>query len=105
MQQHHPELVLKQFYVYMLCSKSHGPLYIGVTSDLVKRVYEHKNDLVESFTQKYGVHRLVWYEVHESWESAFQREKQIKKWERAWKLKLIERDNPSWVDLYESIHG
>jgi putative endonuclease len=96
---------LKQFYVYILCSRRNGTLYTGVTSDLVKRVYEHKNDLVEGFTQKYGVHRLVWYEVHESWESAFQREKQIKKWERAWKLKLIERDNPSWADLYESICG
>jgi putative endonuclease len=66
-------------------------------------VYEHKNDLVEGFTQKYNVHHLVWYEVHESRESAFQREKQIKKWKRAWKLKLIERNNPYWDDLYESI--
>ena len=67
---------LKQFYVYILCSKRNGTLYAGVTSDLVKRVYEHKSDLVDSFTRKYNVHRLVWYEVHESWGSAFHREKQ-----------------------------
>jgi len=66
-------------------------------------VYEHENDSVKGFTQKYNVHRLVWYEVHESWESPFQREKQIKKWKRAWKLRLIEENNPSWDDLYESI--
>ena len=96
---------LKQFYVYILCSKQHGTLYIGVTSDLIKRVYEHKNDFVEGFTRKYHVHRLVWYEIHESWESAGQREKQIKKWKRAWKLNLIEKNNPSWDDLYESICG
>jgi putative endonuclease len=94
---------LKQFCVYILCSKRNGTLYTGVTSDLAKRVYEHKNDLVDGFTKKYNIHRLVWYEVHESWESAFQWEKQIKKWKRAWKLKLIERNNPSWDDLYESI--
>jgi putative endonuclease len=74
-----------------------------VTSDLVKRIYEHKNDLVDGFTRRYNVHRLVWYEVHESLESAFQREKQIKKWKRTWKLKLIERNNPSWDDLYARI--
>jgi len=74
-----------------------------VTSDLAKRVYEHKKNLVDGFTKKYDVHCLVWYEVHESWESVFQREKQIKKWKRAWKLRLIERSNPSWDDLYESI--
>ena len=96
---------LEQFYVYILCSKRNGTLYAGVTSNLVKRVYEHQNDLVDGFTRKYNVHRLVWYEVHESWESAFQREKQIKKWKRAWKLKLIELNNPSWDDLYESICG
>ncbi len=94
---------MKDFYVYILCSKRNGTLYTGVTSDLIKRVYEHKNDLVEGFTRKYYIHRLVWYEIHESCESAFEREKQIKKWKRAWKLKLIEKDNPSWNDLYESI--
>ncbi len=96
---------MKLFYVYMLCSKRNGTLYTGVTSDLVRRLWEHKNDLIKGFTQSYGVHRLVWYEVHESRESALEREKQIKKWERAWKLKLIERTNPSWADLYENICG
>ncbi len=94
---------LKQFYVYILCNKRNGTLYTGVTSDLVKRIYEHKNDLVKGFTQKYHVHHLVWYEVHESWESAIKREKQIKKWKRAWKIRLIETNNPFWEDLYEKI--
>jgi putative endonuclease len=94
---------MKQFYVYILCSKRNGTLYTGVTSDLVKRIYEHKNVLVEGFTNKYNVHRLVWYEVHESPESAITREKQIKKWKRAWKLKLIEKNNPEWKELYENI--
>ncbi|MEE8328459.1 MAG: GIY-YIG nuclease family protein [Thermodesulfovibrionia bacterium] len=78
-------------------------MYAGVTSDLIKRVYEHKHNMVEGFTLKYNIHHLVWYEVYESAESAFPREKQIKKWKRAWKLKLIEKDNPQWNDLYESI--
>jgi len=94
---------MKNFYVYILCSKRNGTLYTGVTSDLIKRVYEHKNDLVEGFTKKYNIHRLVWYEIHESAESAITREKKIKKWKRAWKLKLIEQNNPDWVDLYENI--
>ena len=85
----------------MLCSKRNGTLYTGVTSDLVKRIYEHKNNFVEGFTKKYNVHRLVWYEIHESAESAITREKQIKKWKRAWKLKLIEKNNSEWIDLYE----
>ena len=78
-------------------------MYTGVTSDLIKRVYEHKNNLGEGFTRKYNVHRLVWYEMHESAESAISREKQIKKWNRKWKLNLIERDNPDWLDLYEKL--
>ncbi len=94
---------MKRFYVYILCSKRNGTLYTGVTSDIVKRVYEHKNGLVEGFTKKYNVHHLVWYEIHESAESAIVREKQIKKWERAWKLKIIEKENPQWIDLYKSI--
>jgi putative endonuclease len=94
---------MKQFYVYILCSKRNGTLYTGVTSDLVKRVYEHKNNLVDGFTKKYNVHNLVWYEIHESAESAMTREKQIKKWKRKWKLKLIEQKNPEWIDLYETI--
>ncbi len=94
---------MKKFYVYILCNKRNGTLYTGVTSDIVKRVYEHKNDLVEGFTKKYNVHHLVWYEIHESAESAIVREKQIKKWKRAWKLKIIEKENPQWIDLYKSI--
>jgi putative endonuclease len=94
---------VKNFYVYILCSERNGTLYIGVTSDLVKRVYEHKNHLVDGFTKKYGVHHLVWYETHDSAEAAIIREKQIKKWKRTWKLKLIEQYNPEWNDLYENI--
>jgi len=87
----------------MLASKRNGTLYIGVTSDLIKRVWEHQNDLVEGFTKRYSIHRLVWYEVHDSMDSAIQREKSIKEWKRAWKLELIERANPDWQDLYDSI--
>ena len=94
---------MNQFYVYILCSKRNGTLYTGVTSNLKKRIYEHKNNLVEGFTKKYNVHLLVWYEVHESVESAITREKQIKEWKRAWKLALIEKDNPEWNDIYEGI--
>jgi putative endonuclease len=94
---------MKKFYVYILCSKRNGTLYTGVTSNLIKRVYEHKNNLVGGFTQKYNVHRLAWYEIHDSAESALNREKQIKRWKRVWKLELIERENPQWNDLYENI--
>jgi putative endonuclease len=93
----------KDFYVYILSSKRNGTLYVGVTSDLVKRVYEHKNNLVEGFTKKYSVHSLVWYETHDSAESAITREKQIKKSKRVWKLEMIEQSNPEWNDLYETI--
>ena len=89
--------------VYILASKRNGTLYIGVTSDLVQRVWQHKNDLVEGFTKKYGVHTLVWYEVHETMESAIGREKALKKWNRAWKVELIESGNPTWADMYEEI--
>jgi putative endonuclease len=94
---------MKQFYVYILSSKRNGTLYTGVTSDLRKRIYEHKNNLIEGFAKTYNVHLLVWYEVHEAAESAIVREKQIKEWKRAWKLQLIEKDNPEWNDLYECI--
>jgi len=94
---------MKNFYVYILCSKQNGTLYTGVTSNLVKRVYEHKNNLADGFTRKYYVHLLIWYEVHQTAESAITREKQIKTWKRSWKLKLIEEHNPAWNDLYESI--
>ena len=80
-----------------------GTLYVGMTSDLIKRVYEHKNSLVEGFTKKHSVHHLVWYETHETPESAINREKQIKRWERKWKLRLIEEKNPEWKDLYEDL--
>lgn len=94
---------MKKFYVYILASKRNGTLYTGVTADLIKRVYEHKNNLIDGFTKKYDVHKLMWYEIHESTESAFNREKQVKKWKKEWKLELIEKDNPEWNDLYESI--
>ena len=93
----------KEFYVYILASKRNGTLYVGVTSDLVKRTWEHKQGLVEGFTRKYGAKTLVYYEVHQSSETAITREKQIKKWERAWKIRLIEKVNPDWADLYEKI--
>ena len=93
----------KQPCVYLLASKRNGTLYTGVTSNLLKRVWEHKNNLVESFTSKYSVHTLVWYEMHDTMESAIQREKAIKNWKRAWKIKTIERLNPNWVDLYPDI--
>ncbi len=94
---------MKSFYVYILCSKRNGTLYTGVTSDLIKRIHEHKNNLVEGFTKKYTVHRLVWYELHGTVDSAITREKQIKRWRREWKLYLIEKDNPNWVDLSEGL--
>ncbi len=89
--------------VYILTSKRNGTLYVGVTSNLVQRIWQHKNDLVEGFTKRYRVHTLVWYEVHESMESATGREKAIKEWKRAWKLEMIEKGNSSWRDLYEEI--
>jgi putative endonuclease len=89
--------------VYILASKRNGTLYIGVTSDLVKRIWDHRNDAVEGFTQRYGVHLLVWYELHEDMTSAMEREKQLKEWKRKWKLELIERVNPGWQDLYPTI--
>ena len=93
----------KQATVYILASKRNGTLYIGVTSDLVKRVWQHKNNMVEGFTKRYGVHQLVWYEVHESMESAIEREKKLKEWKRKWKLDLIENTNSNWKDLYPTI--
>ncbi|HWM49680.1 MAG TPA: GIY-YIG nuclease family protein [Xanthobacteraceae bacterium] len=89
--------------VYILASKIGGTLYIGVTSDLVRRVYEHKSDIVAGFTRRYGVHRLVYYEIHQDIEEAIRQEKQLKKWNRAWKIQLIEQNNPNWDDLYQSI--
>jgi putative endonuclease len=88
----------KTYYVYILASNKNGTLYIGITNDLERRVYEHKNHLVKGFTEKYHVHKLVWYESTNSIEAALTREKQIKKWKRAWKVKLIEKDNPNWSE-------
>ena len=93
----------KQPAVYILASKRNGTLYVGVTSNLVNRIWEHKNDLVEGFTKRYGIHDLVWYEVHETMESAIQREKRVKGWKRSWKLELIESFNSEWQDLYQRI--
>lgn len=94
---------MKQPCVYLLASRRNGTLYVGVTNYLVKRVWQHKNDLVEGFTRRYGVHSLVWYETHPTMEGAIAREKAIKTWRRAWKIELIEAFNPGWRDLYESI--
>jgi len=93
------------FYVYLLSSKPHGTLYAGVTSDLARRIWDHKTKSVPGFTAKYGVDRLVWYETHEDREAAFRREKQIKEWKRAWKIELIESHNPQWLDLYPELPG
>jgi len=89
--------------VYILASKRNGTLYIGVTSDLAARLHQHRDGQVEGFTAKYGVHRLVWFEQHATMESAITREKRLKKWNRAWKLRLIEEGNPQWRDLAEEL--
>ena len=94
---------MRQPAVYILASKKPGTIYIGVTSDLVKRVWEHKQDLVEGFTRKYQVHNLVYFEQHEGMNEAIQREKQLKKWNRAWKIELIEKTNAAWRDLWPDI--
>ena len=93
----------KQPAVYVLASKRNGTLYVGVTSDLIKRVWEHKNNVVKGFTERYSVYQLVWYELHETMESAIRKEKMLKNWKRVWKLELIEKRNPNWQDLYETI--
>ena len=93
----------KTFYVYILASRRNGTLYIGVTSNLVQRVWQHKNKVTAGFTGKYGIERLVYFEQHYTAESALQRERQLKKWNRAWKLRLIKNCNPQWLDLYSAI--
>ena len=93
----------KQFYTYILASQRNGTLYVGVTSNIIKRIWEHKNKVVEGFTKKYGVANLVYYEVHQTAEAAIAREKRLKFWQRQWKLELIEKHNPEWKDLYEKI--
>ena len=93
----------KTYAVYILASGIGGTLYIGVTNDLVRRVYEHRSDFIASFTKRYGIHRLVYFEQFDSIEFAIRREKRLKKWNRAWKVRLIEEANPHWIDLYPSI--
>ena len=94
---------MKQPCVYILASSRNGTLYVGVTSNLVQRIWQHKNNVAAGFTKKYGIHLLVWFESHETMESAIGREKAIKEWRRAWKITLIEEKNPHWCDLYEQI--
>lgn len=91
------------FYVYVLASKPYGTLYVGVTSDLAGRVWQHKDKAVSGFTARYGVDRLVWFESYDTIEEAIRREKRIKEWKRDWKINLIERDNPRWIDLYPTL--
>ena len=92
-------MLSKIYYVYILASKRNGTLYVGVTNDLKRRIDEHKNGLIEGFTKKYNVYMLVYFETTENIESAITREKQLKEWQRAWKLRLIEKNNPQWEDL------
>jgi len=94
---------MRDYYVYILTSKRNGTLYIGVTNNLIRRVYEHKTGIIKGFTSKYDVHLLVYYEHTNDIQSAIKREKQLKKWKRKWKLELIEEMNPNWRDLYEDI--
>ncbi len=94
----------KQFYVYLVTNARNGTLYVGVTSQLAKRIWEHKNGFVEGFTKEHGLGMLVWHEVHATAYEAITREKRIKAWKRQWKLRLIEGMNPYWNDLYDSIH-
>ena len=94
---------MKQYYTYILTNKKDGTLYVGVTSNLIKRVHEHKNKFVDGFTNKYQLDKLVHYEVFDDPENAIQREKRLKKWNRNWKVELIEKQNPQWKDLYKSL--
>ena len=96
-------MISKQFCVYILTNKARGTLYIGVTSNLPQRIAQHRDKLVELFSKKYDLRSLVWFEVHETAESAILREKQIKKWNRIWKLELVERANPGWRDLFNDV--
>ena len=93
----------RQSAVYILANKRNGTLYVGVTSDLIKRIWQHKTNAVKGFTERYSVHQLVWYELHETMESAIRKEKMLKNWKRVWKLELIEKSNPNWQDLYGTI--
>lgn len=90
----------KRYYVYILASKRNGTLYIGITSNIIKRVHEHKEKIIKGFTEKYNVNKLVYFEIHGTPGSAINREKQLKNWRRQWKIELIEKDNPTWRDLF-----
>ena len=94
---------MKNYYVYIMASKRNGTLYIGVTNDLIRRVYQHKNNLIKGFTSKYRIYKLVYYEYTNDIYTAIKREKQMKKWKRKWKLQLIESMNPDWNDLYKEL--
>lgn len=96
---------MKQYYVYLMASKKNGTLYIGVTNNLLKRIYEHKNGLIAGFTRKYRIYKPVYYEVHNDIYQAITREKRMKKWKRQWKINLIEKFNPDWRDLYHDLIG
>jgi len=91
------------YFVYILASRKNGTLYVGVTNNLVRRVYEHRSGSIDGFTKQYDVHQLVWFESTSSIETAIRREKQLKNWRREWKIALIEKDNPHWQDLYDSL--
>ncbi len=93
----------KQYYVYIICNKRNGTLYTGITSDLIKRVWQHKKGLVEGFSKRYGLKTLIYFEAYQDVEEAILREKRIKKWNRKWKINLIEKANPNWNDLYQSL--
>ena len=92
-----------QYYVYLLANRKHGTLYIGVTRDLIRRTYEHRTKAVDSFAGRYGIDKLMWFEVYDDPSTAIARENELKKWRRDWKIRLIEEENPGWVDLYPSL--
>lgn len=94
---------MRTYFIYIMASKKNGTPYIGVTNDLIRRVWQHKNDVHNGFSKKYQVHRLVWYEAHRDVNEAIQREKQMKKWRRQWKINVIEEQNPDWYDLYDDL--
>lgn len=96
---------MKQPAVYLLASERNGTLYVGVTSNLIQRIWQHREGIIEGFSREYSVKKSVWYEMHATMESAIKREKSLKKWNRAWKLKLIEERNPEWIDLWSEING
>jgi len=94
---------MKNYYVYIMTNKPNGTLYIGVTNDLVRRIYEHRNSIIDGFTKKYNLKMLVYFEMFDRVEDAILKEKRLKKWNRQWKVEMIEKSNPDWVDLYDQI--